>query len=132
MHGPTLTFLIDFYQIIFQLSSDKMRAVLYTSTSTIDLSHTKILATGLWYFIHVSIDMDNNLLGIQINNTTAETKAITGNLNGTASVLTVGSFNSAAYLNGRIWELCKWNRILTALELSNLYNGGNGLFYPFS
>ena len=36
------------------------------------------------------------------------------------------------YLNGRVDELGVWARVLTGAEITELYNGGAGLSYPFT
>lgn len=46
--------------------------------------------------------------------------------------LEVGAFDFDSFLtNGSIDELALWNRVLNASEVSQLYNSGNGLQYPF-
>ena len=116
--------------IIQNSTNNNVRVNTYGTPDT-SLIHTATLLPGYWYFIHVFFDITNSLIGIQVNNGVAQTAAVTS-INASNSEFRIGQYNNARYMNGKLWQVCKWNRLLTALELSNLYNGGNGILYPFS
>lgn len=91
-------------------------------------------STGTWYFIVAWHDSVNNVAGIQVNDGTANTSSYSsGVFNGTAG-FDIGTSESAAGIpfDGLVDEVGFWKRILTSGEKTQLYNGGNGLAYPFS
>lgn len=48
-------------------------------------------------------------------------------------VITIGQYDGTSYkMNWLIDELWIWNKVLTASEVTELYNSWNGLSYPFS
>jgi hypothetical protein len=95
-------------------------------TSTVGLS------TSTWYLIACWHDSVNNLIGVSVNTTATTTTHSTGAQDGTAQ-FHIGSSSSThnIYWNGRIDEAAFWKRVLTAGDLTELYNGGLGLTYPF-
>ena len=106
---------------------------MYVGGTAYTATWSPAILAGEWRFIHMYVDNTAKIIGIQVDNATPVTTSYTGTPNASNSPLTVGNFNTVGrYLNGRLWQFSKWNRVLTALELSNLYNGGNGLMYPFS
>jgi len=80
---------------------------------------------GAWYHM---VYVRNGTTGgnFYINNFTKGEAGSSANiLNGT---FYIGS-NGGDYFNGKIDELAIWNRVLTQSEISDLYNGGDGLTY---
>jgi hypothetical protein len=79
-------------------------------------------------------DSVGNTINIQVNNGTADSAAHNlGVFYGTAP-FAIGARDAAAadYWDGLIDEVGFWKRVLTADERTTLYNGGNGLAYPFT
>ena len=94
------------------------------------------LSTGTWYFVFVYHDSVNNLIGIQVNNGTADTTAhSTGVFDSTAAFF-IGAHNPnspTAYMDGRIDNVYYWRGYIpTTTERGYLYNSGSGLDYPLS
>jgi hypothetical protein len=50
----------------------------------------------------------------------------------TTNPFEIGRYWGANYYDGLIDEIGIWSRVLTSGEISELYNGGSGLSYPFS
>ena len=96
--------------------------------------YTTTLTTGTWYHIAYTIDASRNqefyLDGVrQANNT-----AVSGNGSGTTFTGTVFSralFADARHLSGKVDEWGVWDKVLSSSEITELYNGGLGLSYPF-
>lgn len=88
------------------------------------------IARGVWYFVVMWHDAVNNIVGISVNDTTT-TSATGGNLQPASNApFTLGTALSTTYdMSGRIDELGFWNRVLTAQERTDLYNGGTGNTY---
>jgi hypothetical protein len=99
-----------------------------TAVSTIAIS------TGTWYHIVAWFDVTNGQCHLRLNDTTTYNSATgAGATDVSAAPLTVGARSystSLAYANAYIDEIGLWKRVLTAGEITALYNGGAGL--PFS
>jgi hypothetical protein len=92
------------------------------------------VSAGVWYLVHAWHDSVNNLIGISVNAGTADTTAHSlGVSDGTGS-FTIGKDGdfTGDYWNGLIDEVGFWKRVLTPTERTTLYNGGQGLGYPFT
>lgn len=83
-----------------------------------------VVNDGLWHFIVATFDgsvvrlyKDNVLVGSQGNT-----------LNTINTTLKFQAFQ----LDGDLDEVGYWNRVLTPTELTDLYNSGNGITYPFT
>jgi hypothetical protein len=103
-------------------------------TTTTDVTATTFGTpeTDTWYMIHVYHDPTGNVIGIAVNNGTADTAATSGGLFDGAGELVLGAVyqgGASAFLNGKIQEVGIWTHattLLTADELTWLYNDGNG------
>jgi hypothetical protein len=93
------------------------------------------LATGTWYFWVFWHDATNNQLGLQVNNGTSHTTSWTTGLYVSGFEFTLGrhSASSSGYFSGDLESVSIWkNKVLSSSERSELWNGGNGLAYPFT
>lgn len=103
-----------------------------SSNTTVSSSVT--LSTGTLYFVAVWHDPAANQIGISVNaQATPDTAAhTTGLLDGSASLALgrTGDF-AGQYWDGLIDEVGLWGRVLSSSEISQLYNSGSGLAYPF-
>lgn len=91
-----------------------------------------------WYFWYVQYDPTNDRVSISIN---AGSLAHTSLAGATVSTNTTPTFAIGAFVSGGLFQR-QWNgrldetgirsRILTTTEITQLYNSGNGLAYPFS
>jgi hypothetical protein len=90
-------------------------------------------STGVWYFIHCYHDPSANVIGISVNNGTANTAAHSAGVNDGGNAFYLGwDVNSARYSDAKKNELNLWKRLLTASEVTQSYNDGRGLRYPFA
>lgn len=90
-------------------------------------------STGTWYFVMAWHDSVNDEIGIQVNNGTPDTLAhSTGLTAGDTEDFKIGLTGGAAYIDGLVDEVSLWSRILAADEKTALYNGGNGLAFPWN
>jgi len=94
---------------------------------------------GTWYFVTAYHDATNNQVGVSVDNSTYTTAATTGVAgDGTeefwigGSAITNTNANSKHFFDGRIDEVGFWKRLLTARDVSDLYNYGNGITFPFN
>lgn len=92
--------------------------------------------TNAWVFCYFYHDSVNDQIGMSINNGTISTLAMAGSARaaGVEDFWVGGAQLTATprfVTNGMFDEFGAWNRLLNATELTNLYNGGNGVTYPF-
>lgn len=79
-----------------------------------------------WYFLMAKYDLAN--LSISVNNGTVDSTAYTSDIRDAAGLFRIGGYLNASW-NGRIDQVGFWKRALSADEITQLYNGGNGLSY---
>lgn len=88
-------------------------------------------ALATWYFIIAYHDPDGDVIGIQVNNNTADEDAHSGGVYDGTSLFCLGILNAGESqgFDGLMDEVGLWNRLLTADEKTWLYNGGDGRAY---
>lgn len=77
-----------------------------------------------WY--HVLVFRHGNTVGIKVNNEGTATVDVSNVRLQSGSIMYVGRQRAGYPWQGRMDELCLWNRALTTNEMSALYNNGNG------
>lgn len=88
---------------------------------------------GAFHFVVVSYDNATKVLTLDIDNGAERinSSALTGNKNTTVGLANWGQNESATnQFTGKMDEIAVWSRALTVGEISQLYNGGNGLSMP--
>lgn len=91
--------------------------------------------TGTWYFIVAYHDAVANVVGISVDGGAAITAAHTTGIFNGASRFGLGDaalLFGTPKLDGLIDEVGIWKRVLSGPEITQLYNGGAGLAYPFT
>ena len=123
------------FEIRWLNTSDRFDVtVLVSSLGSIATANTfgaPTLAT--WCFLFASYTSADKKARISINNGAQDVStAAAGNPIDTTNPLSFGA-NSAgsAFLDGAMAGWGLWSRVLTAAEITTLYNGGNGLLFPF-
>lgn len=95
---------------------------------------TTVMKAGEWYF--VATIFNGSHVKTYLNATLEGTPAaVTSPLNSNTDNLFIGSANTNGWeyrWNGTIDEVGIWNRSLSDAELTELFNSGSGLSYPFS
>ena len=124
------------------LTSGKLRFNNKTSATSLSNfeSSSGLFSTGSWYHLIYSYNSSTGYLEGYINNT----KVINQYRGGSQSYYTETNSNAigayvhsngtsyAANMNGLIDEVGIWDRALSAGEVAELYNNGDGLTYPFT
>jgi hypothetical protein len=89
-------------------------------------------STNTWYHL-VLVWTSATKLEFFINSVSQGTDLSPGNISSTAYELILGNYISAGLeLSGLIDDVQLYSRALTFSEISQLYNSGNGLAYPYS
>ena len=103
------------------------------SGSNISTTSTSSLTTSVW--THLVFTYDGTNMNIYINGSLDKTTAGSITMNSITQGTALGYFGSLAalQLNGSLDECAFWsNYALTSTEVTELYNGGTGLQYPFT
>ncbi len=120
---------------LYILPSGKMRFDVSSAAtgfgSITSITSTAALTVGSWFHVVCWHDAGGNQLGITINNGTPDTLSYSAGVADTTASFRCGASPFNEYYPGRIDESAFWKRILTAGEITSLYNGGAGLVYPF-
>lgn len=121
------------YEILYNSVTDRFRFLIGSGTSSalVNADNLGIPATDTWYLIVAWHDAIANTINIQVNDGTVDSAADVAGQN-TTDPFYIGRTELGLYMNGRIDEAGLWKRVLTAAERTALYNGGNGVTYPFS
>jgi hypothetical protein len=96
-----------------------------------NVSYATQLTTGAWWFVVCTYDATNDLIGISVNGSALTTASHSGGAFDGAGNFGLGrSMGSVAYhYDGLIDEVGIWKRLLSATDITTLYNAGNGLAY---
>lgn len=85
------------------------------------------ISEATWYHLLAGYDPVADQFSLAVNNGTPVTDSQTSGADDSD-----GSFKIGDAANLLVDEVSLWKRVLTSEERSQLYNGGNGLAYPFS
>lgn len=86
---------------------------------------TTVASANTWYHVVYMYTGTNAQLWI---NGSQELNSVLGDSGNTAGLFFGNTFS---VYNGRIDEVGLWSRALTSTEIAQLYNGGNGVTYPY-
>jgi hypothetical protein len=91
------------------------------------------LSDGVWMFIVAWYSSADQKVYIQCDNGTPVEAAWTGGTQSSSGAgFSIGGADvGGGHFNGSIDSVSFWKRVLTSQERTDLYNGGNGLDYPF-
>ena len=115
--------LVNFTTNVFQfkVSNDG------TASTTVSDTNIGAITASTWYHVVAYHDGANDLLGIIVNNGTPDTTAHTTGIFDTAVTLNIGeSAANGTTTEGKICDVGIWNKVLSAQEIKDLYNLGNG------
>lgn len=95
---------------------------------------TQTLNTATWYHLVLVYSASAGSMQWYVNNVALTLKTgLRTSINSSTQTYTLGNANGLAQaLIGVIDEYGAWSRTLNSTEVSQLYNSGNGLTYPFT
>jgi len=102
-----------------------------TATQT-SVSAGVSISTATWYHVVCWHDSVNNEIGIAVDDATPVTAAHSAGVNtGGSSRFEIGGYTNtgAAQWDGLIDEVGFWNKVVSAAEITELYNSGNAIGY---
>jgi hypothetical protein len=97
--------------------------------SALSASSTFSVTFGTWYHV-VMTKSGSSEVKIYLNSTLLST-VTPSDLDENPPANYIGGDENGEYFNGKIDELGIWKRVLTSAEVTQLYNSGTGLSYPF-
>ena len=124
-------------------SSDILQFAFYDTSlrPMIHLTHTTggyktliadgAISTGAWHHLVVTYDGTTKRIYVDGSDVKDSTDG-SGNYVGTTSDIKFGEDIGTANYDGLLDEIGFWSRALTSAEVTDLYNSGAGLTYPFS
>lgn len=106
----------------------RVRGKINVGASFAQTSLGSTLTANTWTHLVLTIDRTANIMAVYANTTASGTVdiAAVGSLTGTTFKIHSGVPGNKAD------EVGVWNRVLTAAEISEHYNSGSGLAYPFT
>lgn len=124
------------YVLLWSWSDDRFRFEVGDanfSTGNVLANTLGAPADATWYFIVCRHNATANTLTICVNDGTVDSASWSNGCVDTASTFRVGanSAGSASFFDGIIDELGIWGRVLTAAEITELYNSGAGRDYAY-
>lgn len=95
------------------------------------LSTLPAVATSNWYFVVAYHDPTANTIGISVNNGTVYTTSHSGGVRAGTAPVNIGRnpFGSTLGMDGRVACVGFWKKVLSASEITQLYNRGFGMDY---
>lgn len=105
---------------------------LAADSSQSGISKTGTFAEGTWHFVCFGRDASTNQRFLVVDDLSKVTGAFGALKEDTTNLeFRIGGYLSIEDWHGSTDEVSYWNRVLTDDEISQLYNGGAGLAYPF-
>jgi phosphodiesterase/alkaline phosphatase D-like protein len=122
------------YGLYYSLGSDRFKFAVYSSGNPTVLANSLgSPSAGTWYFVVATHDGSAHTNTIRINDTYQDSIAAADAASDTAATFNIGYFPKFNYYSdSRIDSVGFWKRVLTPTEITELYNSGNGLEYPFN
>jgi hypothetical protein len=117
----------DEIAILKQANTNEARAILQIASTEQTIIGDNAFGNGTWE--HIVFIYNGTTLVLYHNGTIqTSTALLSGKFNSTRE-LRIGSDGTDEYVNGSIDEVAIWDRVLTASEISDLWNNGAGLTY---
>ena len=92
--------------------------------------------TGVWYFLTIWQNRTAQTINLRVNDTTTYSVSTGANYSPDSTAeFRIGARQYAGfegYFTGMIDQVTVWKRVLKASEISEIYNGGSGMAYPFA
>ena len=104
---------------------------LFVYADTFLIASAGSIPANVWSYVTLVRSGDD--LSVYVNGSSVASGSVAG-YDFTQSGASVAGFQTAStwYWNGNIDEVGVWNRALTSTEITQLYNSGTGLTYPFA
>jgi hypothetical protein len=126
-----------FYGYEIANSGGNIRLYMASGSGTLDLTSNCGVTSGNWFHIVLTYDGSKTASGVKFySNGILKTNNAPATNNLTGSIATTGNLSigcrtgGSFFVNGVMDEIGVWDKVLTATEVTELYNSGNGKQYP--
>lgn len=110
--------------------ANNIEANIYLASLTGAVATGLSLTTGTWY--HVCFTYDGSNIVIYLNGSSVKTQAASGSISAGSFGADIGGNSLAGeYGSQYLDEIGIWSRALSSAEITQLYNSGGALGYPF-
>lgn len=111
------------------VSTNRWRFRIVNSTNNATTIDSSVITIGKWYLVTGTYDASTGNMSLYVNGSYQSSKIVTGGIRGyttwyLGAGTSGGTWNQS--FNGTIDEVAVWNRVLSAQEISNLYNLQSG------
>jgi len=126
------------YGFNLYLQSGRVRFGMYNVSTNLYYGNT-VISNNTWYHVVIT-KTSGNAYKMYINNVLQSLTFVAGNISNNTTYNTLNQVNigsnfdagtRTSYFNGQIDALNTWTKELTTTEITELYNAGNGLQYPY-
>lgn len=118
----------DEFSIVARQDMGGLAVFTYDGTWYQDTRDTTARSANTWYHVVATYDFSNASTSLYINGAIVDTAAAAASFSTSGGTLRIG-FSPAGYnpYGGRIDECQMWSRPLTSSEVSQIYDGGDGI-----
>lgn len=123
------------YRMSYNNAANRFKISVLDSGGDQEATDNTALSSATWYLVVGTYNAATADLKISVNDGTVVTYASTNAPTPGATDFTIGSRKYSsfeAFMNGRIDNVNVWTKVLTASEITYLYNSGTGREYPYS
>jgi hypothetical protein len=119
------------YAILLSVSANRLEFALQGYAIELQANNFGNVPLNTWFFVVAWHDAINNVVGIQINNGTANTASYSGGVTAQVYGFNIGTSGGSGARNwdGRLDQWGFWKRTLTVAEKTYLWNSGAGRSY---
>lgn len=106
-----------------------------TSAQRVVVAQGSSISANTWYFVVCWYDSVGKTINIKVNNGTTQTVNDAGGIfygSSPLALFATGDGVTSHYMNGALDEVGIWHRVLTASEITFLYNSGAGTHFPWA
>jgi hypothetical protein len=136
LNKPYTSHTPPYYQFLFNIGSDGFTCILSDSSDDSIFSLSYTTSTLKWYHIILTYNDTSKEFKFYVDGTLRDSATVGDHTNYntklTTGILTNLTSTSNYQMKGIIDEMGFWSRALTSSEVSQHYNSGDGLQYPFT
>lgn len=120
------------YQLWYQTSDNKLHANIQTNSGQQSVTSTATATQNAWHYAVYTLDASFNW-ALYLDGAASGSGTFTsGTFDGGPVFIGDGQDVGVFPWQGNLDEIGFWNRAITSAEVTQLYNGGAGLTYPFT
>ena len=100
-------------------------------TATASVAPAATSSTSAWHFVVCWHDSVNNFIKISVDDGAVASSSYSSGVFDDTTEFRIGADVNGSFFGGPVDEVGIWKRVLTAAEITDLYNSGNGRDYAY-